>query len=215
MREHGISEAKRRLMHYLKVEGPCTVGRIAKALGMTGAAIRQHLAALEAGERVASEPIPPKGRGRPSSVWSVTENAAAMFPDRHGELTVGLIEAVREAFGADGLEKVVKSRAAEQIREYRKMLPSANESLKKRVEALARRRSAEGYMAEAVREKPGVYLLIEHHCPICDAAEACIGLCSAELDVFQRAMGPDVEIERTSHLLSGGDRCVYRIRSRK
>ncbi len=71
--------------------------------------------------------------------------------------------------------------------------------------------TAEGYMAEVVQEKPGRYLLIEHHCPICDAAKCCQGLCRAELDVFRKTLGRGVTIERIEHLLSEGDRCVYRI----
>ena len=67
-------------------------------------------------------------------------------------------------------------------------------------------------MAEVKREGRDAYLLIEHHCPICDAARCCVGLCGAELEVFERVLGPDVAIERTQHLLSGDERCVYRIR---
>ena len=94
---------------------------------------------------------------------------------------------------------------------YRKALPPADASLRKRVEALASIRTAEGYMAEVVEESPEVLRLIEHHCPICAAAETCQGLCRAELEVFRASLGDDVSIERTMHLLSDGDRCVYRI----
>ena len=55
------------------------------------------------------------------------------------------------------------------------------------------------------------FLLIEHHCPICAAAAECQELCDGELDVFRSALGPEVEVERIEHLLSDGDRCVYRI----
>ena len=70
-------------------------------------------------------------------------------------------------------------------------------------------------MAEVVREKPGVYLLVEHHCPICAAATTCQALCGAELGVFRAVLGPDVTVERTTHLLNDGDRCVYRIHKRR
>ena len=70
------------------------------------------------------------------------------------------------------------------------------------------------YMAEVVQERPGQYLLIEHHCPICDAARECTGLCRAELEVFRAALGGGADVERTTHMLSDGDRCVYRIRAR-
>ena len=101
-------------------------------------------------------------------------------------------------------------RAKDQKNNYRKIVPVAG-SLKKRLEALAKLRSAEGYMAEVIKEKPGTYLLIEHHCPICEAAKSCQELCAAELDVFKSVLGRGVRIERCKHLLSNSDRCVYRI----
>ena len=73
-------------------------------------------------------------------------------------------------------------------------------------------RSAEGYMAEVQSTGRGAYLLIENHCPVCAAARACRGLCRSELEVFQAALGPDVEIERADHLLTGARRCSYRVR---
>ena len=51
-------------------------------------------------------------------------------------------------------------------------------------------RSAEGYLAEAV-EGDGHITLVEHHCPIQGAADSCAGLCSAELDLFQKALDAD------------------------
>jgi predicted ArsR family transcriptional regulator len=80
-----------------------------------------------------------------------------------------------------------------------------------RVRALATRRTAEGYLAEVQTDDDGGVLLVEHHCPIADAARSCAGLCRTELDVFRRLLGDDVVVERTSHLLAGDQRCAYRI----
>ena len=104
--------------------------------------------------------------------------------------------------GEHGLQKIIDARAADQIRAYRRFIPTKG-SLKKRLDALARQRTAEGYMAEVKRDGRDGYLLIEHNCPICDAARCCLGLCGAELQVFQRSLGPSVTVERTQHLLSG------------
>lgn len=79
---------------------------------------------------------------------------------------------------------------------------------------LADLRTAEGYVAESVEQPNGDVLLIEHHCPICDAASTCQGFCTAELQLFERALGPDVNVAREQHLLSGDTRCAYRISTR-
>ncbi len=206
-----VSDAKRRFLDLLKRLGASTAAWLAEAFGMTDVAARQHLGDLEQQGLVSQERQVPKGRGRPAVLWTLTERAQGIFPDRHSELTVGLIEAMREAVGDDGLRRVIDVRAREQITAYRRVMPPASASLRKRVEALARQRSAEGYMAEVISEGRGSYLLIEHNCPICEAAKCCTGLCGAELEVFQQSLGPDVTVERTEHLLSGQQRCVYRI----
>lgn len=208
------TDAQRRIVELLKRRGPATAAELASALGMTDVAIRQHLQPLEAAGLALSQKQAIQGRGRPSMRWELTDLAMQLFPDRHGELTVGLIEAMSRAFGEAGLERIIQSRANEQVQGYRSLVPSAKSSLKSRVEALARQRTAEGYLAEVVVERPGCYLLIEHHCPICEAAKCCLRLCGAELEVFQKTLGPNVKVERTAHLLSGDRRCAYRIQKR-
>jgi len=208
-----VTVAKRRVLEILKRLGATPASAIARHLDLTDVAVRQHLAALEGQGLGEPTRTPPTGRGRPSAAWSLTELADQLFPDRHAELTVGLISATRRALGPKGLDKVVAARGAEQLRGYRRALPPKSASLKKRVEALAAQRSAEGYMAEVRREKGG-FLLVEHHCPICDAARTCQGLCASELEVFRMYLGSGVKIERVEHLLSEGERCAYRIEAK-
>ena len=215
LHQPSLSDAKRGILSLIKRLGPSPAGRLADHLGTTAVATRQHLATLEEAGLVRSESQAPSGRGRPAIRWSLTDLAFALFPDEHADLAVGLIQAIRTSVGERGLTKVVEARADHQIEFYKSLVPPPGSSLKKRVEALARQRTAEGYMAEVVQERPGVYLLTERHCPICDAAKACRGLCHAELRVFQETLGDRVEVERTMHLLTDGDRCVYRIRARK
>ena len=60
-------------------------------------------------------------------------------------------------------------------------------------------------------EEGGGFLLVENHCPICAAANACQGFCSTELDLFRTVLGPGVEVERVEHIVSGDQRCAYRV----
>jgi predicted ArsR family transcriptional regulator len=87
--------------------------------------------------------------------------------------------------------------------------------LQKKLEELAKVRTEEGYMAEIRAEGGGGFLLIENHCPICAAANACQGFCATELDLFRSVLGPGVTIERAEHIISGDHRCVYRVRPQK
>lgn len=206
-----ISAAKRRLLDELKCAGPTTAGALAHALGLTDVAVRQHLTALEAAGLVTNTPGPAAGRGRPPTTWTLGDAARSLFPDNHAQLSVELIDAIRRAVGEDGLRRVVDARADAQVDAYQQRVPGSDASLGVRARALARLRTDEGYMAEVVREAPDRFLLIEHHCPICEAATSCTGICRAEWEVFRRVLGDDVAVERVEHVLSEGSRCVYRL----
>ena len=206
----GPTAAKKRLLQHLKTSGAATPAELAAAFGHTEVAMRQHLQALSDEGWVADRKRARPGRGRPSMEWTLTERSMSLFPDRHGELTVDLLSATRQAFGNEGLEKILAVRAETQAERYGEAL-APHDSLLDKSKALAELRTREGYMAEAKIDDDGTVLLIEHHCPVCDAAKACAGLCAAELAVFRRSLGPDVTVERTRHLLQDGDRCVYRL----
>ncbi len=210
-----LTEAKRRIVDRLKRVDDATAAELAKGLGLTGAAVRQHLDALAVNGLVVARPRPVQGRGRPAHAWALTDLARELFPDRHADLTVELIGSLRAALGQDGVDAVIAERSRRQSAAYREALPGLSEPLRTRADALAAVRTAEGYLAEVVDAPDGDgLLLVEHHCPICDAATACTNLCSAELDLFREVLGPDVEVVRTQHLLQGDQRCAYRLRER-
>ena len=102
------------------------------------------------------------------------------------------------------------SRCARQQTDYARRIRPAD-PLEKKLKELARVRTEEGYMAEVKHVEGEGYLLVENHCPICAAANACQGFCSTELDLFRSVLGPGVEVERVEHIVSGGQRCAYRV----
>jgi predicted ArsR family transcriptional regulator len=208
-----LSDAKRRIIDRLKRVESATVPELAADFDLTDTAVRQHLETLEVNGLVErAPPPPPSGRGRPPVRWQLTSIAAELFPDRHADLTVELIGSIRTALGDEGLDRVLEARSRAQLAAYRSALPDpAVTAVPVRVRRLAEVRSAEGYLAEVKVEEGGSLLLVEHHCPVCDAASVCQGLCRTELELFQAALGDDVTVERVQHLLSGDQRCAYRI----
>ena len=145
-------------------------------------------------------------------MWSLTPTAESHFPNAHAGLTVSLLNAVEQTFGAEGVKRVVLQSTQQQIENYRSRIP-ARASLQNRLKALISLRNEEGYMAEVQRQPDGSFILIQNHCPICVAATACSKLCDAELEAFRAILKEDEVIERTEHMLAGARRCVYRIRS--
>lgn len=204
----GESRTRRRIVKLLKTEGPMDSASLAKQLKVTAMAVRQHLYALQDEKLVAAEerPVP---LGRPAKYWHLTRDADRLFPDAYAELNTALITSVQDAFGPEGMARLLDARLARQQADYRARI-TASAPLATKVQQLARVRSEEGYMAEVKRDGRG-FLFIENHCPICAAASVCQGFCATELDLFRSALGPGVTVERAEHILSGDRRCAYRI----
>jgi predicted ArsR family transcriptional regulator len=204
------ASARDKILFYLKTKGAQTAAVVARRLGVTPMAVRQHLYELERGGLVRWEDRPAPV-GRPARHWSLTANGSERFPDSHAELIVGLLDAVRSAFGEPGLDRLIHERLAQQAAAYRRRLPGPRAPLESRIAALVAVRKEEGYMAEMTRDADSSFTLIENHCPICDAAKSCQRICGGELDLFRTVLGKGIRVERTEHMMEGARRCVYRI----
>lgn len=201
---------RERVLFVLKAQGPQTAARMAKRLGVTTMAVRQHLAVLQAEELVDFTDERRKV-GRPARLWRLTPKAYGRFPDHHAELAVGVLQSIQNTFGEEGLERLAEERTRLQVQNYRARMPGPDAALGERVAILVRIRHEEGYMAEMKRGRDGTLRFIENHCSIASAAQFCPKLCGCELSLFRAVLGVDVPVERVEHILSGDRRCAYMI----
>jgi len=195
------SSADQILLH-LKTRGETTTAALAAQLGVSRQAARQQMEKLAAAGLVEGE-AERSGVGRPRQTWA----GHARFPDAHAQVSLELLDAVREEFGAAGLDRLIARREAASGQTYAAALDGA-QGLETRLDRLASLRAAEGYMAEWTPAGDGTYVLIENHCPICAAAQACQGFCRSELALFRTLLAP-AQVERIDHILQGARRCAY------
>ena len=197
------------ILNLLKTRGPQTARMLGDRLGMSAEGARQHLAKLHDSGLVvhadAREAV-----GRPKRYWRLSEKGHGRFPDRHAQLTLDLLNAMRGEFGDDGVERLIGAHERQMLAQYESRLADKFD-LQDRVAGLAAARSDEGYMAECQADGDGRFLLVENHCPICAAATECQSFCRSELEIFQQVLGPHATVERTDHLHAGARRCAYRI----
>lgn len=212
-----LSEAKRRILWRLKQTPEATAPSLAHEFGLTDTAIRQHLDALEAIGLVERRTDRPHGRGRPPVLWSVTREADTCFPNRHGELAVAALRAVRDTFGEEGLATVLARVMTEQRSAYEYGLPPIEEqSIGERLAEFVRLRAADGFLTEVTEEPTASgdsYLIVEHHCPVIDAARSCGSVCAQELNLIQSVFGSGTEVTALGTLARGDSRCTYRVQS--
>lgn len=197
------------MLVYLKMHGPQTAALLAKEFKITTEGARLHLKNLMDEDLVNAEKQV-GGVGRPMVYYSISEKGTGLFPNTHGDLTVQLLNSVKTILGQKALDKLVDAREQSAMERYEKELEGVTH-LEEKLEILTRIRSEEGYMAEWEKDDEG-YLLIENHCPICDAAKRCQGFCHAELHTFQKALGDKVTVKRMDHIVKGARRCCYRVK---
>ncbi|MBI4782808.1 MAG: transcriptional regulator [Oscillatoriophycideae cyanobacterium NC_groundwater_1537_Pr4_S-0.65um_50_18] len=200
---------RRAIVQLLKQEGRLDAETLAAHLGITAMAVRQHLYALQ-DEQLVTYQEESRPMGRPAKLWQLTTAADRFFPEGYAELTLSLLNSVKQAFGEAGLDRLLEVRSQQQLESYNQQMKSKR-SLKQRLNKLVEIRTHEGYMAEVQAQADGSFLLIENHCPICAAATACTGLCAKELEVFQSILGDDTHIQRVEHIIAGERRCAYQI----
>jgi predicted ArsR family transcriptional regulator len=203
-------KTRRAIVRLLKQEGALDATAVARRLKLTPMAVRQHLYELQREKLVVAEErrVP---LGRPAKHWQLTREADRLFPDAYAELTLALIGAMGKTLDGPAMQKVLDARGAAQREAYAKRI-RAEAPLSDKLRELARIRTEEGYMAEVKRDGRA-FLFIEHHCPICAAANACQGFCTTEMELFQSVLGSGVQIARVEHIVSGDRRCVYRVAS--
>lgn len=196
------------ILFSLKTRGALSAKQVADTFKISTMGAHKALNALAEQDLVDAEDHS-RGRGRPTRLFKLTQAGHSRFPDNHADLSVELIGDVEKLFGKAGLERLIATREDRQRQSYGQL---KGRRLAEKVADLARLRSEEGYMARSETGDDGSYLLIEDHCPICAAAEACQGFCRSELAIFRSALGDGVSVTREDHLLSGSRRCTYRIR---
>ncbi|WP_090104941.1 metalloregulator ArsR/SmtB family transcription factor [Chitinophaga sp. CF118] len=197
-----------RFLQLLKTKGPQSAAMLAAALQITGEGARLQLLKL-AEEGLVMSATTTKGVGRPVQIWNLTAKGHAHFPDTHAEFSLQLIETIRQELGEAALEKVVAARERLQQEKYTLALQGITD-LSEKLEQFAAMRSSEGYLAEWRAEEDS-FIFVENHCPICNAATQCANICKSELNTFSHILGEGVEVTRTSHIIDGDRRCVYKI----
>jgi len=204
------TKTREQILHHLKMAGPQEAAVLAENFGLTAMAIRQHLYDLEKSGEI-SHTTQPRPKGRPAKVWHLTEKSNSHFANSHADLALGLISSVKTAFGEEGMEKLLDIRFHEQVDDYSRRLKDS-QNLEERLENLALIRTKEGYMADVLDGPEDQYLFVENHCPVCQVAKTCSGICARELEVFKEIMGDDISVERTEHITQGARRCAYAVK---
>jgi DeoR family suf operon transcriptional repressor len=202
-----LPPTRRALLLTLKRKGEAGADELARTLGITVSAVRQHVAVLQ-GDGLVEHREERAGPGRPKHRYRLTVGAEPLFPKMYGPLTTELLSYVEDESPAM-VDRLFERRRHTRVERARSRLAGLDPG--RQVAELTRILDEDGYLADAERMPDGAWRIVEHNCAILEVAARYGQACGAEID-FIRAVLPGATVERTEHLLSGAHVCAYEVR---
>jgi DeoR family suf operon transcriptional repressor len=202
-----LPATRREVLDLLKKRGEQGADQLASSMGLTISAVRQQLASLQK-EGLVGFREARSGPGRPRHLYHLTPAAEGLYPRAYAELTNELLDYVGDA-QPELVDEIFRRRRQRRIDNAQTRL--AGKDFAGKVQELATILDADGYLAEAVAEPDGSFLIVEHNCAILGIALRYGQACGTELD-FIRTVLPEAHIERVAHMVQGATNCSYRIK---
>jgi predicted ArsR family transcriptional regulator len=204
--ENILKQSRSAIIDLLKINGAMSVEQLAHELEVSKVCVRRHLSLLESDGLIGFDEERHE-RGRPRFIYHLTEKANCLFPQIYDEFAKEILVQIERQFGGEALERVLKARADDLIREMKGRL--SRRSFDDRVKGLTKAISAKGYLADARRMKDGTYRLRQRNCPTESVAVAYPGVCDEELRVYREVL--ECEVVRECRIADGERKCDFRI----
>lgn len=205
-----LGEQRATIVEHLRREGEATVAELAALLAVSEVATRRHLAVLVADGLLATR-TERRGRGRPATIYLLTDAARALFPQRYDALAAEMFAFLTDAHGRDGLRAFLRWRLQREVDSLRDAVTA--EDLHGRLEQLAAALSQAGFEASVTPDGDG-FRLRQQHCTIEGIAREHPEVCAYEAASFAQVLGRQVQLSRRETLADGGHACVCHVRPR-
>lgn len=184
---------------------------LARELGISRAAVQQHIASLEGSNLVEAGAYNKTG-GRPVRLYTITEAGINLFPKQYSWFSELVLEDIRETQGDDGLAEFMSRLGAR-----------TGNSLKPQIEGFSDKEKA-NFLIKTMRDM-GYQASLQHHAN--DAAESisacnCVyhniamkyeQVCEFDRSLISTILGKDVE--QGSCMAKGDHACEFKLTDKK
>jgi predicted ArsR family transcriptional regulator len=187
--------------------GPSTATELAERLKLTPAAIRRHTGVLVEVGHIAPRPQKvegQRGRGRPASVFILTDSGRAEFSHTYDKLAIAALAQLHQIAGDDAIAEVARRNVEDVVDLFNQLV----DDYPSRSAALVAALNAKGYMA-VLRQLPDGEQLCQYHCPIMHVAAKFPKICEVESQVYAELVGSD--IQRIAYIALGDETCDIHI----
>ena len=194
------------VLFHLKRRNEMTVADLCEELGITSMAVRRHLSGLQQDGLIECRLVR-QSRGRPTYHYRLTAKAESLFPSAINNFAFELLDAVFEAKGHQGVMELLSIRDEALLK---KLLPALEGlSMDKRVEAVVKIFSENGYMTEFKQLEDGNFFIYQQHCAVHNLATKYRQLCSMEARLLERLLG--ARTIRQQYIMKNDPVCGYMV----
>jgi predicted ArsR family transcriptional regulator len=204
-------ERRRQLMrHLLRNKRGATIDELARAVGVTRTAVRQHLASLMRDGLVLAGETRPTG-GRPERLFVLSPAGREEFPRRYSWFAQLLIEAIEKEHGTTGLRVRLGRIAAAVVAQIRQRSPAAG-GRRQKVEALSGLMDELGYDARTAPDLDGAPTIEADNCVFHELAARNPEVCQFDLALLSGFTSSKVTLHEC--MARGGHVCRFRFTPR-
>lgn len=179
-------DTQRKLIEFLKRQGPSTIKTLVDALQLSENAVRHHLGALERGGWLRQE-LQGGKVGRPATVYALTTVSEGLFPKRYPELLDAVLSQAQQEQRLEALLVGVAEGMAKELRQKLAGLqgPTMLAALLEHLDY--------GDMLGELEESPACWELKAYNCLYHATGQKFEAVCNLPAQVVQKATGLQTE----------------------
>jgi predicted ArsR family transcriptional regulator len=183
----------------------CTINELAEAVDINPISVRHHITKLEADGLVTSKEER-HGVGRPRRVYFLTEKGMELFPSRYLNLSMRMLEQIKEALPKNKVEKLFREMGIEMVSSEYSEEDFSGLNLEDRIELVKEFLVNEGFTVE-VSKSDDRYFIRETSCPYMHVGKEHPEVCIVDKTMISTMLATPVE--KTHCVLNGDEYCAY------
>lgn len=196
---------RNQVLNILLSQHRCTINELADAVEINPISVRHHIARLEAEGLIDSEEER-HGVGRPRRVYFLTNKGMEKFPSRYLNLSIRILEKLKETLPPKTINKLIKEMATEMVTDQITQVDISNLETKERVTLIQQLLLDEGFTVEVSSKGDGVEIR-ETSCPYKHIGEDHPEICLVDETMISEVLA--TPIEKTHCVLDGDPYCCY------
>ncbi len=200
-----MTSTRDRVLNTLLTRPRCTINDLAESVGINPISVRHHIAKLEA-EGLVNSDEELHGVGRPRRVYFLTETGLERFPTRYMQLTIRLLEQLKETLPEQAIKQLFATMAEGLVEDYTSDGQTDGLSMEERLGLMQKMLTKEGFNVEWERQGDS-YHIREVNCPYLHVTQNHPEVCSVDQTLISAFL--DVPAEKVTCVLHGDAHCTY------